>query len=69
MAFKFLKKMFFSIYYFCGGLCDECLNFDFHEWIQYILQVGSGVTIGVGFRGLQLRFESQHWRFWDWTSI
>jgi hypothetical protein len=26
---------------FCGGV----LNFDFHEWIQYILQkVGSGVT-------------------------
>jgi hypothetical protein len=42
-------------------------NFDFHEWIQFILQkVGSGVTpLALVSVGLQLRFESrsQHWRF------
>jgi predicted permease len=43
------------------------LNFDFHEWMQFILQkVGSGVTpLALVSVGLQLRFESrsQHWRF------
>jgi predicted permease len=44
-------------------------NFDFQEWIQFILQkVGSGVTpLALVSVGLQLRFESrsQHWQFWD----
>jgi predicted permease len=35
-------------------------NFDFHEWIQFILQkVGSGVTLALVSVGLQLRFESE----------
>jgi predicted permease len=42
-------------------------NFDFQEWIQFILQkVGSGVTpLALVSVGLQLRFESrsQHWQF------
>lgn len=42
-------------------------NFDFLEWIQFVLQkIGSGVTpLALISVGLQLRFESrsQHWRF------
>jgi predicted permease len=42
-------------------------GFDFHDWIQFILQkVGSGVTpLALVSVGLQLRFESrsQHWKF------
>lgn len=42
-------------------------GFDFHQWIQYLLQkVGSGVTpLALVSVGLQLRFEtkSQHWKF------
>jgi predicted permease len=35
-------------------------NFDFQEWIQFILQkVGSGVTPLVVSVGLQLRFEAE----------
>jgi hypothetical protein len=48
------------------------LNFDFHEWIQYILQkVGSGVTPLRWFQWVTAAFESrsQHWQFWDWASI
>jgi hypothetical protein len=47
-------------------------NFDFQEWIQFILQkVGSGVTLALVSVGLQLRFESrsQHWQFWTWSVV
>jgi hypothetical protein len=35
-------------------------NFDFQEWIQFILQkVGSGAPLALVSVGLQLRFESR----------
>ncbi|MEZ7506287.1 AEC family transporter [Flavobacterium sp. Arc2] len=64
----FKKIMFFPPFItFIVACVMNILNFDFHEWIQYILQkVGSGVTpLALVSVGLQLRFESrsQHWQF------
>jgi hypothetical protein len=49
MAFKFLKNnVFFHFITFVVACVMNVLNFDFHEWIQYILQkVGSGVTLAL----------------------
>jgi hypothetical protein len=66
---QILKKILFfpPFITFVLACVMNVLNFDFHAWIQFILQkVGSGVTpLALVSVGLQLRFESrsQHWRF------
>lgn len=64
----FKKIMFFPPFItFIVACVMNALNFDFQDWIQFMLQkVGSGVTpLALISVGLQLRFESrsQHWRF------
>ncbi|SDW88355.1 AEC family transporter [Flavobacterium degerlachei] len=62
------KIMFFPPFVtFVLACVMNVLGFDFHEWIQFVLQkIGSGVTpLALVSVGLQLRFESrsQHWKF------
>ena len=64
----FKKIIFFPPFItFIVACLMNVFNFDFQEWIQFILQkVGSGVTpLALVSVGLQLRFESrsQHWQF------
>jgi predicted permease len=64
----FKKIIFFPPFItFIMACLMNVFNFDFQEWIQFILQkVGSGVTpLALVSVGLQLRFESrsQHWQF------
>jgi predicted permease len=64
----FKKIIFFPPFItFVVACLMNVFNFDFQEWIQFILQkVGSGVTpLALVSVGLQLRFESrsQHWQF------
>ena len=66
---QILKKILFfpPFITFIFACLMNVFGFDFHQWIQYLLQkVGSGVTpLALVSVGLQLRFEtkSQHWRF------
>ena len=66
---QILKKILFfpPFITFIFACLMNVFGFDFHQWIQYLLQkVGSGVTpLALVSVGLQLRFEtkSQHWKF------
>ena len=68
-GFQIFKKimLFPPFVTFLVACVMNVLNFDFHEWIQFILQkIGSGVTpLALISVGLQLSFESRskHWRF------
>jgi predicted permease len=73
-SIQILKKLFFPPFItFVVACLMNVFNFDFQEWIQFILQkVGSGVTpLALVSVGLQLRFESrsQHWQFWGLGCI
>lgn len=68
-GFQICKKimLFPPFVTFIAACLMNVFNFDFHEWIQLMLQkIGSAVTpLALISVGLQLRFESrsQHWRF------
>lgn len=68
-GFHIAKKILFfpPFIAFMGACLMNVLNYDFHEYIQFLLQkVGSAMTpLAMLSVGLQLRFDkrSQHWKF------
>lgn len=55
-----------SIYNFLIACVMNVMQVDFHEYAQFLFQMGNGVTpLALLSVGLQLRFEpkSQHWKF------